>query len=159
MYVYSGLRSLQAVLLIIFEVVTQIHTYIHTYIHTPFPLIDSAHPVGWAEWKKSEVVVEVCPCELLLVSFVQISGEKMKPKFKKVLHLFEELEEAGKSAIVTISLRKRIPPSSSCPKPQQQLKHPCHQHLGSAAAIEVQLQELAADSGQPTFKLPSWLHH
>ena len=109
--------------------------------------------------KKSEVVVEVCPCELLLVSFVQISGEKMKPKFKKVLHLFEELEEAGKSAIVTISLRKRIPPSSSCPKPQQQLKHPCHQHLGSAAAIEVQLQELAADSGQPTFKLPSWLHH
>ena len=82
--------------------------------------------------------MEVCPCELLLVSFVQISGEKMKPKFKKVLHLFEELEEAGKSAIVTISLRKRIPPSSSCPKPQQQLKHPCHQHLGSAAAIEVQ---------------------
>ena len=90
----------------------------------------------------------------------------MKPKFKKVLHLFEELEEAGESAIVTISLRKRIPPSSSClnlhhpcPKPQQQLQHPCHQHLGSAAAIEVQLQELAADSGQPTFKLPSWLHH
>ena len=22
-----------------------------TYIHTPFPLKDSAHPVGWAEWK------------------------------------------------------------------------------------------------------------
>ena len=26
-------------------------TDIHTYTHTPFPLIDSAHLVGWAEWK------------------------------------------------------------------------------------------------------------
>ena len=31
----------------------------------------------------------------------------MKPEFKKVLHLFEELEEAGKSATLTISSRKR----------------------------------------------------
>ena len=49
MYGYRGLWSLRAVILIIFEVMT----YIHTYIHTPFPLIDSAHPVGWAEWKSS----------------------------------------------------------------------------------------------------------
>ena len=27
------------------------HTYIHTSTHTPFPLIDSARPVGWAERK------------------------------------------------------------------------------------------------------------
>ena len=32
----------------------------------------------------------------------------MKPKFKKVLHLFEELEEAGESATLTISSRKGI---------------------------------------------------
>ena len=44
---YRGLCSLSAVLLIIFDVMTHIHT--HT--HTPFPLIDSAHPVGGAEWK------------------------------------------------------------------------------------------------------------
>ena len=24
----------------------------HTDIHSPIPLIDSAHPVGWAEWKQ-----------------------------------------------------------------------------------------------------------
>ena len=39
---------------------------------------------------------------------VQISGQKMKPEFKKVLHLFEELEEAGESATLTISSRKGI---------------------------------------------------
>ena len=47
MYGYRGLWSLRAVILIIFEVMT----HIHTYITTPFPLIDSAHPAGWAEWK------------------------------------------------------------------------------------------------------------
>ena len=57
------------------------------------------------------------------------------------------------------------PPSSSClslhhpcPQLQQWLRHPCHQHLGSAAAIAVQLQELGADSEQLIIKLPSWLH-
>ena len=35
-------------------------THIHTYTHTPFPLIDSAHPVGWAEWKniKSKMMIK-----------------------------------------------------------------------------------------------------
>ena len=43
-------------------------------------------------------------CWFLLV---QISGQKMKPDFKKVLQLFEELEEAGESATLTSS-RKGI---------------------------------------------------
>ena len=43
MYGYRGLWSLREEIMIIFEVMT--------YIHTPIPLIDSAHPVGWAEWK------------------------------------------------------------------------------------------------------------
>ena len=47
MYGYRGLWSLRAEIMTIFEVMT----HIHTYITTPFPLIDSAHPVGWAEWK------------------------------------------------------------------------------------------------------------
>ena len=28
-----------------------------THIHSPIPLIDSAHPVGWAEWKRWKVVL------------------------------------------------------------------------------------------------------
>ena len=47
MYGYRGLWSLRAKIMVIFEVMTDTHT--HT--QTPNPLIDSAHPVGWAEWK------------------------------------------------------------------------------------------------------------
>ena len=57
------------------------------------------------------------------------------------------------------------PPSSSClslhhpcPQLQQWLRHPCHQHLGSAAAIAVQLQELGADSEQLIIRLSSCLY-
>ena len=52
--------------------------------------------------------MRTCPCELLLVSLVQISGQEMKPEFKKVLRLFEEFEEAVESATLTISSRKGI---------------------------------------------------
>ena len=47
MYGYRGLWSLRAEIMVIFEVMTDRHT--HT--QTPNPLIDSAYPVGWAEWK------------------------------------------------------------------------------------------------------------
>ena len=49
MYGYRGLWGLRADIMIIFEVMTDRHTH----RHTPIPLIDSAHPVGWAEWKIS----------------------------------------------------------------------------------------------------------
>ena len=49
MYGYMGLWSLWAALLIIFELMTH-YTHIHTTYKQHFH-IDSAHPVGWAEWK------------------------------------------------------------------------------------------------------------
>ena len=48
---YRGLWNLWAEIMIIFKVMTDIHTYTHAHTHSPIPLIDSAHPVGWAEWK------------------------------------------------------------------------------------------------------------
>ena len=52
-------------------------------------------------------------CWFLLV---QISGQKMKPEFKKVFHFFEELEEAGESATLTISPGvASVPAGSHCP--------------------------------------------
>ena len=50
MYGYRGLWGLRADIMIIFEVMTDTKT--HT--QTPIPLIDSAHPVGWAEWKEMQ---------------------------------------------------------------------------------------------------------
>ena len=47
MYGYRDLWSLRAEIMVIFEVMTDRHTQSHTSI----PLIDSADPVGWAEWK------------------------------------------------------------------------------------------------------------
>ena len=49
MYGYSGLYSLGAGIMIIFEMMT----HIDTETHSPIPIIDSAHPVRWAEWKWS----------------------------------------------------------------------------------------------------------
>ena len=49
MYGYRGLWSLRAVIMIIFEVMTDTHTD----RQTPIPLLDSAHPVGLAEWKRA----------------------------------------------------------------------------------------------------------
>ena len=57
------------------------------------------------------VIVDVCggafvkSCSALLL---QITEPKMKAEFKKVLHLFEELEDAGECATLTISSRKGI---------------------------------------------------
>ena len=45
---------------------------------------------GWVSW----------------FSFVQISGQKMKTVFQKILHLFEELEEGGESTTLTISSKR-----------------------------------------------------
>ena len=53
-------------------------------------------------------------CELSWFSFVQISGQKMKAEFQKILHLFEELEEGGESIILTISSKGASRPSSLC---------------------------------------------
>ena len=49
MYGYRGLWGLWADIMIIFEVMTDTHTDRQTRI----PLIDSAHPVGLAEWKRA----------------------------------------------------------------------------------------------------------
>ena len=48
MYGYRGLWGLRADIMITFQVMTDTHTD----RQTPIPLIDSAHPVGWAEWKR-----------------------------------------------------------------------------------------------------------
>ena len=46
--------------------------------------------------------------EALLEFIVQISGLKMKAEFMKIFKIFEELEEAGECATLTISSRKGI---------------------------------------------------
>ena len=38
------------------------------YGHTPFPLIDSAHPVGWAEWK-NQYFCTASPNDLFYICF------------------------------------------------------------------------------------------
>ena len=55
MYGYRGLWSPRADILIIFELMTD--------KHSPIPLIDSAHPGGWAEWKwlSSPKYFQNCP--------------------------------------------------------------------------------------------------
>ena len=109
--------------------------------------------------------VRTCAYELLLVSSVLITGQKMKPKFKKALQLLKNWRRPASLQPWPSRQGRGSPPSSSClslhhpcPQPLQQLHHPCHQHLGSAAAVAVQLQGLGADSGQPPIKLPSCLH-
>ena len=58
MYGHRGLWGLRAEKMIIFEVMTD--------GHSPIPLIDSAHPVGWAEWKdifiKKQIVSWLLTC-------------------------------------------------------------------------------------------------
>ena len=49
-----------------------IHTSTHTSTHTPFPLIDSVHPVGWAEWK---LVLKLPPI-LLHIYYYNMTGRR-----------------------------------------------------------------------------------
>ena len=81
----------------------------------------------------------------------------MKAELQKFLKLFEELEEAGETASLTLvtkggSLNLHHP----CPPLQLQLRlNPCHQLLVSVAAIVAPRQGPAATSGQlPT--RPLW---
>ena len=62
MYGYRGLWSLRAEIMIIFKVMTD--------GHSPIPLIDSAHSVGWAEWKGS-----ICWSEVTLWGMLSESQE------------------------------------------------------------------------------------
>ena len=90
----------------------------------------------------------------------------MKAEFNKIFKLFEELEEAGESATLTISskggissIKLLLESSPSSPSTHPQLRPPCPQHLGDAAVIAVQLQGPAAGSGQLTTRPPSWQCH
>ena len=90
------------------------------------------------------------------------SGLKMKAEFHKIFKLFEELEEAGECATLTISANGAPQPSSFClslhrPHLQlERLQEPCHQLLGDAAVTAVQQQGPGEDSGQLATREPPW---
>ena len=100
--------------------------------------------------------------EALLEFIVQISGLKMKAEFMKIFKIFEELEEAGECATLTISSRKGISSIKlllESPSPCLQLlqrQQPCHQLLEGVAVTAVQLQGPGADRGLLTTKPPCW---
>ena len=103
-------------------------------------------------------------CWFLLV---QISGQKMKPEFKKVLHLFEELEEAGESATLTITSRKGIStiklllesspplPTASTTTPTSLPPVPGKRRRHRGAAARTRRRQRAADHQADCTTIPS----
>ena len=98
--------------------------------------------------------------KLLLKIHSSDSGLKMKAEFLKILKLFEELEEAGESATLTISAKggtstiKLVLESSLSSTASGTAREPCHQLLEDAVGILVQQQGPGEDSGQLITRQP-----